>query len=91
MVQTPLHVAAGYNNVEVLKFLLSWPGPEKVELEAKNMVCEVIYQLHKVAYSFGANWTLSLVYLLAFLFSGVNILCVAVWRDTSAHGSQEWL
>lgn len=45
MVQTPLHVATGYNNVEILKFLLSWPGPEKVELEAKNMVREEIYEL----------------------------------------------
>lgn len=60
MVQTPLHVAAGYDNVEILKFLLSWPGTEQVELEAKNMVRERIYQLHTVAYSFGADWTLSL-------------------------------
>ncbi|KAK6784318.1 hypothetical protein RDI58_017773 [Solanum bulbocastanum] len=37
MVQTPLHVAAGYNNVEILNFLLGWSGPEKVEMEAKNM------------------------------------------------------
>lgn len=38
MVQTPLHVAAGYNNVEIVKVLLDWKGVEKVELEAKNMV-----------------------------------------------------
>jgi len=38
MAQTPLHVAAGYNNVEIVKLLLDWKGPEKVELEAKNMV-----------------------------------------------------
>ncbi|GFY96349.1 AAA-type ATPase family protein [Actinidia rufa] len=37
MAQTPLHVSAGYNNVEIVKFLLGWQGPEKVELEAKNM------------------------------------------------------
>jgi len=43
MVQTPLHVAAGYNNVEILKFLLGWSGPEKVEMEAKNMVCAAAY------------------------------------------------
>lgn len=61
MVQTPLHVAAGYNNIEILKFLLSWPGTEKVELEAKNMVREGIYEFHTVAYSFGAVWTLSLL------------------------------
>ena len=38
MAQTPLHVSSGYNNVEIVKFLLNWQGPEKVELEAKNMV-----------------------------------------------------
>ena len=40
MAQTPLHVSAGYNNVEIIKLLLDWAGPEKVELEAKNMVCK---------------------------------------------------
>lgn len=38
MAQTPLHISAGYNRAEIVKFLLDWPGPEKVELEAKNMV-----------------------------------------------------
>lgn len=38
MVQTPLHVSAGYNSIEIVKLLLAWKGPEKVELEAKNMV-----------------------------------------------------
>lgn len=38
MVQTPLHVSSGYNNAEIVKYLLDSPGPEKVELEAKNMV-----------------------------------------------------
>lgn len=38
MGQTPLHVSAGYNRAEIVKFLLAWQGPEKVELEAKNMV-----------------------------------------------------
>lgn len=38
MAQTPLHVSAGYNRAEVVKFLLDWQGPDKVELEAKNMV-----------------------------------------------------
>lgn len=39
LAQTPLHVAAGNNKVEVVKFLLEFTGPEKIELEAKNMVC----------------------------------------------------
>lgn len=38
MVQTPLHVCAGYNRSEIVKFLLDWQGLEKVELEARNMV-----------------------------------------------------
>ncbi|KVI01266.1 Ankyrin repeat-containing protein [Cynara cardunculus var. scolymus] len=37
MANTPLHVAAGHNRVEVVKFLLNFSGPETVELEAKNM------------------------------------------------------
>lgn len=38
MAQTPLHVSAGYGKVDIVKLLLEWKGPEKVELEAKNMV-----------------------------------------------------
>ncbi|XP_047328082.1 protein CfxQ homolog [Impatiens glandulifera] len=40
MGQTPLHVSAGYNNVEIVKLLLNWQGSDKVELEAKNMYGE---------------------------------------------------
>ncbi|KAI7732652.1 hypothetical protein M8C21_023207 [Ambrosia artemisiifolia] len=40
MANTPLHVSAGHNSVEVVKFLLNLEGPEKVELEAKNMYGE---------------------------------------------------
>ncbi|XP_071908778.1 ribulose bisphosphate carboxylase/oxygenase activase, chloroplastic isoform X2 [Coffea arabica] len=47
MAQTPLHVSAGYNNVEIIKLLLDWAGPEKVELEAKNMYGET--PLHMAA------------------------------------------
>ncbi|KAI4380409.1 hypothetical protein MLD38_006605 [Melastoma candidum] len=47
MAQTPLHVAAGYNRVDVMEFLLGWKGPEKVELEAKNMYGET--PLHMAA------------------------------------------
>lgn len=38
MAQTPLHISSGYNNAEIVEHLLNWPGAEKVELEAKNMV-----------------------------------------------------
>ncbi|VAI57243.1 unnamed protein product [Triticum turgidum subsp. durum] len=42
MCQTPLHVAAGYNNTEIVKFLLDWQGQgaDRVEVEAKNMYGE---------------------------------------------------
>jgi ankyrin repeat protein len=45
MCQTPLHVAAGYNNTDIVEFLLNWKGADTVELEAKNMVIEVSYLL----------------------------------------------
>ncbi|KAK2645679.1 hypothetical protein Ddye_020874 [Dipteronia dyeriana] len=47
MSQTPLHVSAGYNKAEVVKFLLEWQGTEKVELEAQNMYGET--PLHMAA------------------------------------------
>ncbi|XP_002514299.2 protein CfxQ homolog [Ricinus communis] len=47
MAQTPLHVSAGNNRAEIVKTLLEWQGPEKVELEAKNMYGET--PLHMAA------------------------------------------
>ncbi|KAL1356666.1 hypothetical protein HN51_008653 [Arachis hypogaea] len=47
MAQTPLHVAAGQNRADIVKFLLEWQGPDKVELEAKNMYGET--PLHMAA------------------------------------------
>ncbi|WCJ42473.1 ESX-1 secretion system protein EccA1 [Euphorbia peplus] len=47
MVQTPLHVSAGNNRADIVKFLLDWQGEEKVELEAKNMYGET--PLHMAA------------------------------------------
>ncbi|XP_041005558.1 poly [ADP-ribose] polymerase tankyrase-2-like [Juglans microcarpa x Juglans regia] len=48
MTQTPLHVSAGYNRVEIVKFLLDRQGTShKVELEAKNMYGET--PLHMAA------------------------------------------
>lgn len=43
MAQTPLHVSAGYNRSEIVKFLLDWPGVDKAELEAKNMVGKITF------------------------------------------------
>ncbi|XP_049398632.1 protein CfxQ homolog isoform X1 [Solanum stenotomum] len=86
MVQTPLHVAAGYNNVEILKFLLSWPGPEKVELEAKNMYGET--PLHMAAKN-GCNETAKMLLAHGALVearanNGMTPLHLAVWHSLRA-------
>ncbi|KAL6523601.1 hypothetical protein OROGR_017204 [Orobanche gracilis] len=47
MVQTPLHIAASYNRVEMVKYLVEWKGTERVELEAKNFYGET--PLHAAA------------------------------------------
>ncbi|XVF88542.1 hypothetical protein PTKIN_Ptkin19aG0058900 [Pterospermum kingtungense] len=47
MAQTPLHVSAGYDRAEIIKFLFEWQGPEKAELEARNMYGET--PLHMAA------------------------------------------
>ncbi|KAL6511350.1 hypothetical protein OROHE_020432 [Orobanche hederae] len=47
MVQTPLHIAASLNRVEIVKYLLEWKGPGRVELEAKNFYGET--PLHAAA------------------------------------------
>ncbi|KAK4415560.1 protein CbbX [Sesamum alatum] len=52
MAQTPLHIAAGLNSVEIVKYLLDWGGPGKVELEANNVYGET--PLHVAAKS-GCN------------------------------------
>jgi hypothetical protein len=63
MAQTPLHVSAGYNRADIIKFLLDWQGAEKVELEPRNMVSEeymlmcqfpgqILYQLLRSFYTF---------------------------------------
>ncbi|CAH8383058.1 unnamed protein product [Eruca vesicaria subsp. sativa] len=40
MYHTPLHVSAGNGNVDIVKYLLDWPGSDKVELEAMNTVSQ---------------------------------------------------
>jgi hypothetical protein len=51
MCQTTLHVAAGYNNTELVNFLLNQQGAETVGLEAKNMVLVATFLLHLIGYS----------------------------------------
>ncbi|PIN13659.1 26S proteasome regulatory complex, subunit PSMD10 [Handroanthus impetiginosus] len=65
MVQTPLHVAAGLNRVEIVKYLLDWGGPGKVELEAKNAYGET--PLHAASKN-GCNETIKML-----LDSGANL------------------
>ncbi|KAL8040553.1 hypothetical protein ABFX02_10G106100 [Erythranthe guttata] len=65
MVQTPLHIAASVNKIEIMKYLLNWEGPGKVELEAKNVYGET--PLHTAAKN-GCNEAVKLL-----LDSGVNI------------------
>lgn len=87
MAQTPLHVSSGYNNVEIVKFLLNCEGPEKVELEAKNMVginCSFLFVLpiHNL-------WKfLHFVHLLL-LFMGVDVVSsmgklLCIWQQRMA-------
>ncbi|XP_009776722.1 protein CfxQ homolog [Nicotiana sylvestris] len=86
MVQTPLHVAAGYNNVEILKFLLGWSGPEKLEMEAKNMYGET--PLHMAAKN-GSNEAVKMLLAHGALVeakanNGMSPLHLAVWHSLRA-------
>ncbi|CAK9172789.1 unnamed protein product [Ilex paraguariensis] len=86
MVQTPLHVSAGYNKVEVVKFLLGWRGPEKVELEAKNMYGET--PLHMAAKN-GCNEAAEMLlahgaFIEAKANNGMTPLHLAVWHSLRA-------
>ncbi|CAN6564295.1 unnamed protein product [Malus baccata var. baccata] len=86
MAQTPLHVSAGYNRGEIVKFLLDWRGPGEVELEAKNMYGET--PLHMAAKN-GCNDAarLLLVYgafIEAKANNGMTPLHLAVWYSLTA-------
>ncbi|GMH13680.1 hypothetical protein Nepgr_015521 [Nepenthes gracilis] len=83
MAQTPLHVSAGCNNVEIVWFLLDWGGPGKVELEAKNMYGET--PLHMAAKN-GCNETAKLLlshgtFVEAKANNGMTPLHLAVWHS----------
>ncbi|KAF6176356.1 hypothetical protein GIB67_011145 [Kingdonia uniflora] len=83
MAQTPLHVAAGYNNIEIVKFLLNCKGPEKVELEAMNMYGET--PLHMAAKN-GCDAAASVLldhgaFVEAKANNGMTPLHLAVWHS----------
>ncbi|KAL0410661.1 UNVERIFIED_CONTAM: protein CfxQ [Sesamum latifolium] len=86
MAQTPLHVSAGYNSIEIVKFLLDWQGPEKVELEAKNMYGET--PLHMAAKN-GCNEAAKLLlghgaFVESKANNGMTPLHLAVWHSLRA-------
>ncbi|XP_057968591.1 ribulose bisphosphate carboxylase/oxygenase activase, chloroplastic [Malania oleifera] len=86
MAQTPLHVSAGYNSVEIVKFLLGWQGLERVELEAKNMYGET--PLHMAAKN-GCNEAAQLLlahgaFIEAKANNGMTPLHLAVWYSLRA-------
>lgn len=83
MGHTPLHISAGYNKVEIMKFLFSWQGQEKVNLEAKNMYGET--PLHMAAKS-GCNEAAILLlshgaFIEAKANNGMTPLHLAVWNS----------
>ncbi|KAM1046842.1 uncharacterized protein LOC126594378 [Malus sylvestris] len=86
MAQTPLHVSAGYNRGEIVKFLLDWRGPGEVELEAKNMYGET--PLHMAAKN-GCNDAARLLlvhgaFIEAKANNGMTPLHLAVWYSLTA-------
>lgn len=83
MAQTPLHVSAGNNRVEIVKYLLESKGPEKVELEAQNMYGET--PLHMAAKN-GCNEAAVLLlshgaFIEAKANNGMTPLHLAVWSS----------
>ncbi|GER41288.1 ankyrin repeat domain-containing protein [Striga asiatica] len=86
MAQTPLHVSAGYNRIEIVNFLLDWQGPEKVELEAKNMYGET--PLHMAAKN-GCNEAAKILLARGAVVeakanNGMTPLHLAVWHSLRA-------
>lgn len=86
MAQTPLHVSAGHNRTEIVKFLLDWQGTDKVEMEAKNMYGET--PLHMAAKN-GCNEATQLLlahgaFVEARANNGMTPLHLAVWHSLRA-------
>ncbi|KAL2929186.1 Protein CfxQ-like protein [Bienertia sinuspersici] len=83
MAQTPLHCAAGYNHVEIVKLVLESKGVEEVDLEAKNMYGET--PLHMAAKN-GCNEAARILlshgaFIEAKANNGMTPLHLAVWHS----------
>ncbi|CAH9102986.1 unnamed protein product [Cuscuta epithymum] len=86
MAQTPLHISSGYNKADIVEHLLSLQGPERVDLEAKNMYGET--PLHMAAKN-GCNETAKMLlshgaFVEARANNGMTPLHLAVWHSIRA-------
>ncbi|KAK1427434.1 hypothetical protein QVD17_16120 [Tagetes erecta] len=86
MENTPLHVAASRNDVEVVKFLLNSTGPETVDLEAMNLFQET--PLHLAAKN-GCNEVVELLlshgaFIEAESINGMTPLHASLWHSLKA-------
>ncbi|KAF3595549.1 hypothetical protein DY000_02022602 [Brassica cretica] len=86
MYHTPLHVSAGNGNVDIVKYLLDWPGSDKVELEAMNTYGET--PLHMAAKN-GCNEAAKLLlergaFIEAKASNGMTPLHLAVWYSITS-------
>jgi len=94
MCQTPLNVAAGYNNTELVKFLLNQQGGETVDLEAKNMVLKLPHffciWLGTLPHFIHASGLIHIPIIL-FFDSMERLHCIWQWRTVLAdHKSTPW-
>ncbi|KAF1886278.1 hypothetical protein Lal_00045508 [Lupinus albus] len=86
MAQTPLHVSAGHNRAEIVQFLLDWQGPDRVNLEAKNMYGETpLHMAAKNGCSEAARLLLTHgAFVEARANNGMTPLHLAVWHSLRA-------
>ncbi|KAJ0039800.1 hypothetical protein Pint_26741 [Pistacia integerrima] len=86
MLETPLHLSAGNNKTEILKFLLEWKGDDKVDLEAKTMCGET--PLHLAAKN-GCNEAARLLVAHGALVEAENICGETPLHLAAKHGCSE--
>ncbi|XP_031280608.1 ribulose bisphosphate carboxylase/oxygenase activase, chloroplastic-like [Pistacia vera] len=86
MLETPLHLSAGNNKTEILKFLLEWKGDDKIDLEAKTMCGET--PLHLAAKN-GCNEAARLLVAHGALVEAENICGETPLHLAAKHGCSE--